>query len=698
MQTTVNTTDIASTLNIPVRTVQNWAREGRLPGYVMVKSGPGRPQMCWAIPDLPATLTIRGKAIVVRDVIQKRRDDATFKAVFEAQKKLPAPAPAVAAPVAAPTPRADGAILIRGQIRKAHQECDLTDIDKARRDGALVLCAAIDEAMTETGCKAKRAITDLAGRIIDGIALPELIAAAAVTYVKPRKTGQTLDALVSRLQKMHKAYLDGTKTGDAGCFLVPDKGERRGFDPIHIRAFLIHFCRPTRPPVAEAWRDSAAWFIGQSYPRPAVDTFHRIENFLPVTVKYRGRMTGSQWKSLLPYVARDVSMFKANDIWVGDGHSFKAKVQHPIHGQPFTPEVTLLIDWVSRKIVGWSVDLAESTIAVSAAFRHAQIETRARPLVYYSDNGGGQTGKLIDCPIHGTLARQGVAHETGIPGSPQGRGIIERIWQVTLIPLARTYPTCTWKGADKEATRKMLVALNKKDGSGEKLLPTWAQFIADIEGCISKYNTTHEHRELGGKTPEATYQARLDPDSIYYGPSDAEIDQQWMPEVSRTPQRGVVSLFGNEYANKVMVEQLAEGEKVRVRFDIHNADRVWLLRMDGRFLCVAEWDHHKRAAFPVPFIEQKREERVAGKIKLAEKKIDLANAELGNVIEGESIPVKDIRDFLDLTPKSPAPRELTAADFMEEPKEAEKEVSHEAIMMWLHGEGEDPRNKEVATR
>jgi putative transposase len=189
---------------------------------------------------------------------------------------------------------------------------------------------------------------------------------------------------------------------------------------------------------------------------PSYGTVVRIEQSLPVTVKYRGRVTGSEWRGLKPYIERDVSMFKSNDIWVGDGHSFKAKVAHPIHGQPYTPEITVMIDWVSRKIVGWSIALSESTVAVSDAFRHAQLQTRARPLVYYSDNGSGQTGKMIDHPIAGTLARQGIAHETGIPGNPQARGIIERLWQVTLIPLARTYATCTWRGADENARNKMI--------------------------------------------------------------------------------------------------------------------------------------------------------------------------------------------------------------------------------------------------
>ena len=67
--------------------------------------------------------------------------------------------------------------------------------------------------------------------------------------------------------------------------------------------------------------------------------------------------------------------------------------------------------------------------------------TRARPLVYYSDNGGSQTGKMIDCPIAGALARQGIAHETGIHGNPQARDY--RAAGVTFYSLARQYPTCT---------------------------------------------------------------------------------------------------------------------------------------------------------------------------------------------------------------------------------------------------------------
>ena len=595
--------------------------------------------------------------------------------------------------------RTDGAMVKRGLIRRVKTEASLNDLDRARRDAGLVLCQSIESAMTLSACSAKRAMTELAERVLGGIARPELIEAATVTYTKPRKTGQTIASLVSRLQKMYAAYVQGRSEGDIGRYLVPGAPEKTGYNPIHIHAFLIFYCRPTRPPVSEAWRAAQGWFAAQSMPCPAVDTFHRIEKSLPVTIKYRGRMTGSEWRGLKAYVARDVSMFHTNDIWVADGHSFKAKVQHPIHGQPFTPEITVVIDWVSRRIVGWSVDLSESTIAVSAALRHAEQQTRARPLVFYSDNGSGETGKLIDCPIHGTLARQGITHETGIPGNPQARGIIERLWQVTTIPMARTYPTCTWKGSDKEAVRKMLVGLNKKDGTGRAVLPSWRQLLDDCErvlGWDGEYNRLHAHRALDERTPTEEYALRLDANAEACGPSDDELAVLWMPEVGRVPQRGLISIFNNVYANTMLIDALAEGEKVRVRFDLHDADKVWVLRMDGTFLCVAEWNAHKRAAWPVPYIDKKRQDRADGKIKRAVRDINEANAELGNVIEAQGEFTQDITDFIDLTPKAPVARELTMADFMDAPAVVEKEASYEATMMWLRGEGEDPRTKNVA--
>ena len=478
-------------------------------------------------------------------------------------------------------------------------------------------------------CSARKAAQALAAHIMDESAAPELQLAAVTVYIKPRGTARLggLDALTARLQKMHGFYQEGCKLDNPAAFLIAGRPEKRGIDPVTLRAFVSHFCSPNRPTVMQAWKNASAWYASQGIAQPAVDSWYRLEKELPVTVKYRGRMTGAAFKSLKPYVSRDETMFSSNDIWVGDGHTFKARVQSPIHGNAFRPEVTFIIDWRSRKLVGWSVALSENVVAVSDAFRHAQLQTRARPLIYYSDNGSGQTGKMIDHPMTGTLGRQGIAHETGIPGSPQGRGIIERVWATTLIPLAATYPTFLGKQADKETIRKVGVELEKarRKNENSRLLPSWGQFVADLQKCVSDYNTLHSHSGVKGMTPDAAYAKFMDPNSTALYVSDAEINCLWMPEEVRSYSRGLIQLFNNEYSCPQLMDVLPEGAKVRVRFDVHNADTVRVLDLHtGKFLALAVWDGHRRAAFPVTFVDDLRAKRAMGIKRRAQVEIDRA--------------------------------------------------------------------------
>ncbi|MBL8395939.1 MAG: transposase [Candidatus Accumulibacter sp.] len=599
----------------------------------------------------------------------------------------PTPHPTKKTPPALPA----GAIAARGQIRRAIPEAKITDSGRDYRDAALLLCSAIDEAIQTLGCSERRACEELARRLVAGEAHAALLRAAQATYLKPRGSAASrpaaaplggLTAQTARLSRLRAWYERGRLAGDPGRYLVPGARAATGHHPVQIAAFLRCFCRPSRPTIAEAHRAMAPWLAEHGLPVPSYATVARIQQDLPVTVKYRGRVTGSAWKALMPYVDRDLSLFQANDLWVGDGHSFKAKVQHPIHGQPFTPEVTVILDWVSRKVVGWSVSLSESTVAVSDAFRHAQTVTRARPLVYYSDNGAGQTGKKIDAPITGTLVRQGIAHHTGIPGNPQGRGVIERFWQSTLIPLARSYATCTWRGADENATSKVIKLLARKDGGGIKA-PSWRQFLDDLCRVFAEYNLHHQHRDLarsgGDGTPEGTYQARLDRDSIVFGPTDGEIATLWMPEVIRTPSRGVVQLFGNAYFRRDLVGLLAEGAKLRVRYDLHDAAKVWLLDLDGRLIGEAAWNGHAKTAFPVPEIDRLRALRAAGKVKRGEAILAEAQAELGEVFEAAGIdPVPiPVADYL------PVPAD--ADDDAATDEAAPATMSHADLVMWLYG-------------
>lgn len=434
--------------------------------------------------------------------------------------------------------------------------------------------------------------------------------------------------------------------------------------------FMAFYSNANSPNITEAYRRFAKNWVetGSNIVNlPSIDVVRRALKKMPVIALERGRKTGAAYKSLLPYVKRDWLSLSPNDVWIGDGHSFKAKIAHPDHGRPFKPEVTMIVD-CCRMIVGFSVSLAESTIAVADALRIG-IKNFGLPLMYYSDNGGGQTGKMIDHEVTGYCARLGIHHETGMPGNPQGRGIIEGLWDSTLIALAKEYDTYTGRGVDSSTKnlmyRKLESAFNAEN-KGKELtaeqkrykskLPSWKQFIADVARCIDEYNN-RPHRSLPKKddgihfTPTEYRQIRLQADKVEIERlTDSELDTLFMPEEVRITKRGLISLMDNSYFHIDLANY--HGEQVRVAYDLHDYEHVIVRTMDGKFICKAVFEGNKRDAMPKPLIEQLKEKRVKHKVQRKENQIAIDKQELRPVIEqqpdfglllgnGAAVPVHD---------------------------------------------------------
>ncbi|WP_017806813.1 Mu transposase C-terminal domain-containing protein [Avibacterium paragallinarum] len=391
---------------------------------------------------------------------------------------------------------------------------------------------------------------------------------------------------------------------------------------------------------------------------PSLDRVRRALAKLPRHIKEIGRKTGAELRALKTYVKRDWSKLLVNDVWVGDGHSMKMKVAHPDHGRPFIPEITLIMDAPCRYIVGWSASLSENALAVADALRNG-IEQHGIPAIYYSDNGGGEKNWLLDGDITGMLPRLGINHQTGIPGNPQGRGIIERVHQTILYRIARQFETYHGSGADRETVRKVstgVISLEKalrKNTALEDLtpkqrgamgkLPSWNQFLDAVQAGIDWYNNEHKHSEIGYVTP-ATKRRELmakmgEENLLYLTPVEAR--DLFRPAVERTPERGWVRLFNNYYFSQKLLD--VDGQKVQVAFDIHDPSKVIVRKLDGVFVCYAELDGNKRDAFPMSFVEKTRKERHQRRAKLKQEQLDEINAELNPVI---TIEHKESADWL----------------------------------------------------
>lgn len=419
--------------------------------------------------------------------------------------------------------------------------------------------------------------------------------------------------------------------------------------------FMAIYRSPKGYHVAEAYRIFAIGYGTKHGAEnvPHIDTVYRALDKLPRLVRESGRLTGSKLKTLMTYVKRDwnTSWFNNNDVWVGDGKSMEFKVAHPEHGQPFTPELTIIMDAPCRFVVGWSVAYAESTLAVADALRDGMVK-HGIPAIYYSDNGSGQTNKALDADLVGILPRLGVHHETGIPGNPQGRGIIERFNKVVPRWIAQQFETYWGQGADDETVRKNLYAVTsfakaEKDGKteltpiqqrGKKMLPTWKQFIDVVEQAVNYYNNEWEHSELG-TTPAAYRQALMDKmavDGVAIIPlTEVEARDMFRPHFVRKVQRGWLSVLNNNYWHKDL--EVLDGVEVVAYVDIHDASSVIIRHKDGRYVCDAVLDGNKRDAFPKTLVEQSREARANRRVKKLQDEIAKAEAEKRPAIEAQKM-------------------------------------------------------------
>lgn len=454
----------------------------------------------------------------------------------------------------------------------------------------------------------------------------------------------------SSLHKWLTDYLATSNSTERLALMAPGVNKpRRPEDILWFAHFLPYWRDPRGYSLKECYRSfSDDWERNYADQEamlaalPSYDALRRAMEKLNMHEKQRGRVTGGAWKALQPFIRRDWSVLKANDVWIGDGHGMKMTIRHPEHGQRFKPELTMIIDGVTRYIVGWSISYSENVIAISDAMRHG-IQNNGVPLFYYSDNGGGQKNKTLDAELTGLFPRLGIGHETGIPGNAQGRGIIERAHGTVLMRIARQFATFNGSSADRDWVRSTSIAidsavnaankgreLTSKQQRDLKLLPSWQELIAAVEAGINWYNTEHEHSELPRKasgrhyTP-AEYRAEMLHGVELHYLTEVEQREMFRPSFAVPTRRAEIRFLNNIY----FAEELAahHGEELMISVDIHNADSIIVRTMDGKYICDAVWDGNKRAAFPVSMVEDAREKRATRRRVNVERKLEQIEAE-----------------------------------------------------------------------
>ncbi|MBW7998374.1 MAG: DDE-type integrase/transposase/recombinase [Candidatus Glassbacteria bacterium] len=526
------------------------------------------------------------------------------------------------------------------------QAAVLKDWQKERMDARAALLHQVEDLALMLGIE--KAIKEVVSRAREG-ALPDHLQ-RLVPIANAKGGGNGKRTLSSRTIKRWRAAM---KEGVSA--LAPKPTERAAFPPWGM-ALLKVYRQPQNPSLKASLKVlSKAGSLPEGVKAP---TYTQARSFLArlgEVYQRRGRMGPRELQSIQPFVRRDTSEMSPGDCYSADGHTFDAEVAHPIHGKPFRPEITLVIDVATRKAVGWSCTLAESALATLDALRHASVR-EGIPSIFYVDRGPGYNNDLLKHQACGLLARMGTTITHSIPYNSQARGLAERGHQTIWVRAAKKLPTYMGEKMDPEAKQ---IAFKRTRATGEWLLP-WEAFCKLIDREVWEYNHNHYHSGLAKITDPETGKRR------YQSPQEAwdgHVDQGWSPAFPEDPdslfrpqeqrkiQRGEVRLFGGIYFSKELAEY--HGCDALVGYDVWDPARVWVHDLEGALICTAEAGANKAGYFPKSMIEQARETRAKTRRRRLETKLAEVEAEGGGPAETEPTPV------------SPAEREAAAVKLAE---------------------------------
>ena len=428
-------------------------------------------------------------------------------------------------------------------------------------------------------------------------------------------------------------WLHDSKRGFAA--LAPRDAEKLVIPP--WAPALVKLYNQPQKPALTGCLDKLASALPAGVTLPSYSAARRFLEKMGTVTRERGRRLPRELKALQPFVRRDTSNLLPGDVYTADGHKFDAEVSHPGHGKAFRPEITAVLDVATRKAVGWSAGLAESTWAVNDAMRHAA-ESNGIPTLFYVDRGSGYANAAQADEVVGFAARVGYEITHSLPYNSQARGLMERSHHSIWVKAAKELPTYMGAVMDREAKTKVfkLTRAHIKSAGTSKLLLPWDEFLTFCQQQVDAYNA-RPHRSLPKVRDEVTGKLRhLSPGEMWeqavtggWAPmllTDAERDDLFRPYKLCTVTRGEVRLFNNLYFSGDLAEY--HGERLPVGYDIHDPSRVWVRDARGRLICVAEFEANKRDYFPQSVIERAAEKRAKAREKRLETHLQEVRDEL----------------------------------------------------------------------
>lgn len=629
--TTVTLKDIAEALGITKRSAER--RAANWP--YTPDPHPGQPRRLYPLDALPPAVKT---AILTRRALRAATSEAVSTDVSSG-----------AVPLAAQSLPGGGVTSPAG-ISLVPQPADLTDRQRAERDARRGVLAAIARLQAHTACTQEAALITLLTSARAGT-LEEPLQRQLRLARDPR--GRAGDGYPST--RTLKRWLGAAD-------LAPRQAGRATQIPAWAGPLLKLYGQPQKPSL-QYCLEQLPQVLPAGLAAPSYDAARRLLAKLGNVERQRGRHLPRELKNLQAFVRRDTRHMEPGDCYTADGHTLDAEVQHPRHGRPFRPEMTTVLDVATRKCVGWSAGLAESTWAVMDAQRHA-IETHGLCALWYVDNGSGYRNAMQADEVTGFAARVGMQITHSLPYNSQARGLEERSHQSLWVRAAKTLPTYMGAAMDGQARNKVfkLTRQHIRAAGSSPLLMPWDTFLGWVQQHVDAYNA-RPHKALPrmrdphtGKmrhqSPNEAWQTALDAGWEPTLVTDGERADLFRPRKPCTIARCEIRLFNHLYFAAELDPY--HGERLPVGYDIHDPSQVWVYDQDGRFLVCAALDGNRRAYFPQSVIDQAAEKRARAREKRLETHLQEVREELAppRLIEHAPAEILVPEIEVDTTPRS----------------------------------------------
>ena len=301
-----------------------------------------------------------------------------------------------------------------------------------------------------------------------------------------------------------------------------------------------------------------------------------------------------------PYIQRQpppvmhtwISDHMKHDVWVFND------LWDDRRGEAVRPVFTALLDFGSRKTVGYAWCLEPSSHSISSALRMG-IASFGAPRELYIDNGKDyqKIGRIGLSPeASGVCARLGIKPRYCLPRHPQAKPIerffgtlhlkFDALWKPYYCgrsPLARP-EDCSAVLKQHELYRKGKLPASP--------LPLASEFVRLAAAWVAEYNSTHSHsgRGMHGQTPDQVFDAAWPPEKRQPIDPRALDPLLWDRTRRLLSEGGCAQLGGARYepADPASFAAIFPhiGEDVLIARDPYNLCEAVALDAEGRFLGV----------------------------------------------------------------------------------------------------------------